>query len=50
MKTVRFADEQGLIPKSKLYVHLSGDIETVMTVGTHHSGPVVYIVHSGKMY
>ena len=39
----------GLIPKSRLYVHLSGDMETAEKVGARHGKPVVYIVDSGKM-
>ncbi len=42
-------DEQGLIPKSRLYVHLSGDIETAKKVGSRHGKPVIYIVKSGNM-
>ncbi len=42
-------DEQGLISKSRLYVHLSGDIETAKKVGSRHGKPVVYIVKSGDM-
>ena len=43
-------DEQGLIPKSRLYVHLSGDIETAKKVGARHGKPVLYIVKSGQMH
>ena len=42
-------DAQGLIPKSRLYVHLSGDRETAETVGRRHGKPVIYLVHSGRM-
>ena len=35
---------QGLLPKSRLYVHLSGDIETAIKVGSRHGKPVVYRV------
>ena len=41
---------QGLIPKSRLYVHLSGDIDTARKVGSRHGKPVIYEVKSGKMY
>ena len=34
-------DEQGLIPKSRLYVHLSTDIDTAIKVGSRHGKPVV---------
>ena len=43
-------DEQGLIPKSRLYVHLSADEETARKVGSRHGKPVIYIVKSGEMY
>ena len=43
-------DEQGLIPKSRLYVHLSGDYDTAVNVGSRHGKPVVYKVKSGKMH
>ena len=42
-------DEQGLIPKSRLYVHLSFDIDTATKVGSRHGKPVVYRVWSGWM-
>ena len=35
---------QGLIPKSRLYVHLSSDIETAKKVGSRHGRPVIYQV------
>ena len=50
MKYVASIDAQGLIPKSRLYVHLSADMETAIKVGQRHGKPVIYIVHSGKMY
>lgn len=42
-------DQSGLIPKSRLYVHLSGDVETAINVGKRHGKPIVYKVHSGEM-
>ena len=42
-------DSQGLIPKSRLYVHLSSDIETAIKVGSRHGKPVVYRVWAGIM-
>ena len=42
-------DEQGLIPKSRLYVHLSKDRETAFKVGQRHGKPVIYRVKSGDM-
>ena len=42
-------DEQGLIPKSRLYVHLSKDEETATKVGLRHGKLVMYKVHSAEM-
>ena len=41
---------QGLFPKSRLYVHLSGDEATAHKVGARHDKPVIYRVLSGAMY
>ena len=49
-KYVASIDVQGLIPKSRLYVHLSGDEETAKKVGMRHGKPVIYTVRSGDMY
>ena len=43
-------EKQGLIPKSRLYVHLSKDTETAVKVGQLHGKPVVYTVMAGEMY
>ncbi len=43
-------NKEGLKPKSRLYVHLSKDMETAVTVGSRHGSPVVYTVASGEMY
>lgn len=42
--------EQGLLHRSRLYVHLSGDVETAKKVGTRHGRPRVFSVHSGQMH
>ncbi len=42
-------ERQGLRPKSRLYVHLSGDAVTARKVGQRHGKPVIYTVASGKM-
>lgn len=42
-------DAQGLIPKSRLYVHLSTDIDTAKKVGERHGKPIIYEVMAGKM-
>lgn len=48
-KYISSIDAQGLLPRSRLYVHLSPDAETAKTVGSRHGQPVVYTVLSGKM-
>lgn len=35
--------------QKRLYVHLSGDIETATNVGSRHGKPVVYRVDTGRM-
>lgn len=49
-KYVSSIDEQGLIPKSRLYVHLSKDEQTAKTVGSRHGKPVIYEIHADEMY
>ena len=49
----RFAasiEVQGLLPQSRLYVHLSPDPETAEKVGQRHGKPVVYLVDAGQMH
>ena len=43
-------DREGLLPKSRLYVHLSGDEETARKVGARHGKPVLYRIRSGEMH
>ncbi|MDD6490022.1 MAG: RNA 2'-phosphotransferase [Clostridia bacterium] len=43
-------EQQGLLPQSRLYVHLSKDIQTAEKVGMRHGKPVVYSVNSGEMF
>ena len=49
-KFVSSIDAQGLIPKSRLYVHLSSDSDTAKKVGQRHGSPVIYVVNSGRMF
>lgn len=49
-KYVASINEQGLIPKSRLYVHLSSDEVTAHKVGLRHGKSVIYKVKSGDMY
>ena len=43
-------EKEGLIPKSRLYVHLSSDEETARKVGIRHGKPVIYVVKAERMY
>ncbi len=49
-KYVASIDKQGLIPKNRLYVHLSKDKDTAFNVGKRHGKPVLYIIKAGEMY
>ncbi|HBH0413487.1 TPA: RNA 2'-phosphotransferase [Clostridioides difficile] len=49
----RFLDnikKEGIVSKSRLYVHLSNDIDTAVKVGKRHGVPVVLKINTGKMY
>ena len=41
--------EDGLIPKSRLYVHLSSDINTAINVGKRHGDVIVFRINALKM-
>lgn len=43
-------EEVGIIPKSRLYVHLSTDIDTATKVGERHGSPIIYSVEAKRMY
>ena len=43
-------EQQGLIPKSRLYVHLSEDVTTAIKVGQRHGIPIVYMVDAKRMF
>lgn len=49
-KYVESIDKEGLVPKSRLYVHLSKDSATATKVGSRHGKPVVYRIDSAKMH
>ena len=49
-KYVESIDATGLIPKSRLYVHLSADYDTAIKVGTRHGAPVIYTVDATRMH
>ena len=48
-KNVASILQDGLIPKSRLYVHLSKDYDTAVKVGSRHGKPVVFKVYAGRM-
>jgi putative RNA 2'-phosphotransferase len=41
--------KEGLVPKSRLYVHLSADATTAMNVGKRHGKPVVFRIDTQSM-
>ena len=49
-KYVASIDREGLISKSRLYVHLSADFQTALKVGSRHGKPVVYAVDARRMH
>lgn len=48
-KYVQSINARGLLPQSRLYVHLSQDRATAVNVGKRHGRPVVYRVAAGAM-
>lgn len=48
-KYVSSIEKEGLKSKTRLYVHLSKDIETAKNVGSRHGKPVVYLVDCESM-
>lgn len=48
-KYVQSINTQGLLPQTRLYVHLSQDVVTAVKVGKRHGKPVIYRVAAGEM-
>ena len=48
-KYVTSRESTGLIPKSRLYVHLSADYDTAVKVGTRHGKAVIYTIDTASM-
>ena len=48
-KYVESINKEGLLPRQRLYVHLSGDVETALKVGKRHGEPFIYKILAGKM-
>lgn len=42
--------EKGLLAKSRLYVHLSADVETALKVGQRHGKPFVFVIDGRQMH
>lgn len=49
-KYTKSINKIGLIPKTRLYVHLSADESTAKKVGTRHGELAMYKVKSGEMF
>lgn len=49
-KYVAAIEKTGLRPGTRMYVHLSLDMQTAVKVGSRHGKPVIYQVKSGEMY
>ena len=50
IKYVKSIDEEGLIPKSRLYVHLSPDPNIAIEVGKRHGTPAIYCIDALRMH
>jgi putative RNA 2'-phosphotransferase len=48
-KYVTSIEKSGLIPKTRLYVHLSCEAETAKKVGARHGTPVIFKVDTERM-
>lgn len=48
-KYIDSINKQGLLPKSRLYVHLANDINAALNVGARHGKPVVYRINCKAM-
>lgn len=48
-KNVSSILKKGLLPQGRLYVHLSKDMLTAITVGKRHGRPAVFTVRVGEM-
>ncbi len=48
-KYVASIEQQGILPRTRLYVHLSPNVETAVKVGSRHGKPVVYKIFAEQM-
>lgn len=49
-RSVSSIKKEGLLPMTRLYVHLSDDMNTAYNVGSRHGRPYVFTVEAEKMY
>ena len=49
-KNIESIDRLGLLKMERLFVHLSGDVDTAYKVGLRKGRPYIYLVESLKMY
>ena len=49
-KYVHSIEQEGLLPKSRLYVHLSADMATARIVGARHGKVVIFQINAKQMY
>lgn len=49
-KYIQSIDKTGINARSRLYVHLSVDMDTAIEVGKRHGNPVIYEVKTGDMF
>jgi putative RNA 2'-phosphotransferase len=49
-KYIQAIKAEGLKPQSRLYVHLSGDRETAIKVGSRRGSPVILTIDAAKMH
>lgn len=49
-KYVHSIEQEGLLPMSRLYVHLSNDMDTAKIVGARHGKVVIFQINSKQMY
>ena len=50
IKYMKSIDAEGLISKSRLYVHLSADPNTAIEVGKRHGTPMIYCIDALRMH
>lgn len=50
VKASRLIDESAILPMTRLYVHLSKDVETAYKVGRRHGKVVIYEIDTKRMY